>query len=222
MLRGTAEIRGPAQQGDIERAVFEGSSAIGLIDGHFQQAGAVWHKEILFALASGVTVYGSSSMGALRASECQAFGMIPVGDIAHRYCTGELFDDADVALTHAPAELSYAPLSEALVNSVATIERLSSDGLIDTAEMRALLLSTRHLFFADRTAQRIVEGARLGRRENDVLRIYESLYVNRKAEDAALLVKAMSCHRPSYITAKSWTFARSPFWRTRSSPMTPE
>src|SRR3954452_8807487 len=84
-------LRGPAEMGDFERAVTDGATVIGLVDGHYQQVGAVWHKEILMALAAGVTVFGAASMGALRASECEAFGMIPVGDIARRYCTGELF-----------------------------------------------------------------------------------------------------------------------------------
>ena len=109
---GDVIVRGPAQMGDLERAVAEGAHAVGLIDGHYQQVGAVWHKEILLALSSGVAVYGAASMGALRAAECEAFGMVPVGDIARRYCSGALFDDADVALTNGPAELGFPPLTE--------------------------------------------------------------------------------------------------------------
>ena len=126
---GDVVIRGPAEMGDLERAVAAGATAVGLVDGHYQQVGAVWHKEILFALASGVAVYGAASMGALRVSECEAFGMIPVGDIAHRYCSGELFDDADVALTNGPAELGFPPLTEAMVD----VEAELYSGLIMSA-----------------------------------------------------------------------------------------
>ena len=92
---GDVVIRSPAQMGDIERAFADGATAIGLIDGHYQQVGAIWHKEILLALSGGVAVFGAASMGALRAAECEPFGMVPVGAIARRYCSGELYDDAD-------------------------------------------------------------------------------------------------------------------------------
>jgi hypothetical protein len=73
------EIRPPAVQGDILDAVRAGVCAIGLIDGHFEFAAPVWHKEILFALSIRVRVLGAANRGALRASECAAFGMVGVG-----------------------------------------------------------------------------------------------------------------------------------------------
>jgi hypothetical protein len=130
--------RGPAAQGDIGRAVLQGASAIGLIDGRFEDMASVWHKEILFALSRGVTVLGAASMGALRAAECAAFGMIGIGSIFERYRSGELDDDAAVAQVHAPRELGYAPLSEALVNVEATVDELHRLKLIDLDEKHRL------------------------------------------------------------------------------------
>ena len=70
----------PARQGDIWRALIEHRPrAIALIDGVFESQPSVWHGEILDALDSGVRVFGASSMGALRAAELQAFGMVGVG-----------------------------------------------------------------------------------------------------------------------------------------------
>ena len=91
-------IRPPAKQGDIARAALDGARAIGLVDGFFDAVAAPWHKEILFALGRGVTMLGSSSMGALRGGECAAFGMLPIGEIARAYYTGTLDDDAAVAI----------------------------------------------------------------------------------------------------------------------------
>ena len=79
----------PAAQGDVYRAVRDYRPAvIGLVDGCFHQVPAVWHKEILWAMASGVAVYGAASMGALRAAELQAFGMIGIGKIFDAYRSG--------------------------------------------------------------------------------------------------------------------------------------
>lgn len=59
----------PASQGDVYRAAVKRPAAIGIIDGRFHDTPAVWHKEILWALAQGIPVYGSASMGALRGGD---------------------------------------------------------------------------------------------------------------------------------------------------------
>ena len=59
----------PAAQGDVLMATDDGADVIGIVDGYFQGAPSVWHKEILWAMSRGVRVLGSSSMGALRAAE---------------------------------------------------------------------------------------------------------------------------------------------------------
>ena len=61
---------------------------IAIIDGLFEQVPAVWHKELLFAMARGVEVSGAASMGALRAAELHAFGMIGVGPTFAAYKSG--------------------------------------------------------------------------------------------------------------------------------------
>ena len=85
--------------------------AIGIIDGYFQWAPAVWHKEILWAIQQGVHVFGAASMGALRAAELAPFGMRGVGRIFEAYRDGVLpgsgdepfEDDDEVAVVHGPA-----------------------------------------------------------------------------------------------------------------------
>ncbi|MBN8893029.1 MAG: hypothetical protein J0H91_22335 [Rhodospirillales bacterium] len=58
------DLRPPAACGDIARAVALRPRAIGLIDGLFETTASVWHKELVFALAEGIAVYGAASMGA--------------------------------------------------------------------------------------------------------------------------------------------------------------
>lgn len=215
-------IRGPAQMGDIERAIAEGATTVGLIDGHYQQVGAIWHKEILFALAAGVTVFGAASMGALRAAECEPFGMIPVGDIATRYCSGELFDDADVALTNGPGELGFPPLTEPMVDVDATVAHLLAEGLVTTAQARSIGAGARSLFFADRTIEAIFE--RLP--APGLAAIYTENRVSQKTRDALELLEIMklwdASERPN---TPNFRLANSPFWTgrdtSRSSAVTP-
>ena len=105
-----------------------GPLAIGLIDGYFERVPAVWHKEILWALSQGIHVFGSASMGALRAAELAPFGMIGVGAIFEAYRDGILEDDDEVAVAHGPADTGYRAGSDAMVNIRATLARAVQHG----------------------------------------------------------------------------------------------
>ncbi|WP_374621723.1 TfuA-like protein [Devosia sp.] len=179
-------LRPPARLGDIADAVLEGAAAIGLVDGYFDAVAAPWHKEILYALASGVNLLGSSSMGALRAAECAAFGMRPIGAIALAYLSGALDDDAAVALCHGPAELGYPPLTEPLVTVAATLDHLLALGLVDAAEHGRLVLRAQHLNFRDRTVEALFAGA-----DSAARTAYRLHRVDSKARDALQLIEAL-------------------------------
>ena len=124
----------PAQQGDITTAVLAGVKTIVLIDGTFTQTLAPFHKEILYAISEGVTVIGAGSLGALRAVECERYGMIGIGKVFEWYKAGELTDDAAVALTHTDASDGYKPLTIPLVDIKATAELLYYLGKVFNAD----------------------------------------------------------------------------------------
>ncbi len=157
----------PARQGDVCRALRDHApAAIALIDGYFEQVPAVWHKELLWALAQGVRVYGAASMGALRAAELCQFGMVGVGQIFEAYRDGvfpsysaERFEDDDeVAVSHGPAELGFVG-SDAMVDIRATLTAASEGGTI-TLDLRDRLASlAKGLFYKDRSYQALLQAA---------------------------------------------------------------
>src|ERR1700689_4413631 len=128
----------PVAQGDLYRAARGRPRAIGIIDGYFSGAPSVWHKEILWAISHGVPVFGSASMGALRAAELHAFGMRGVGRIFEAFRDGELEDDDEVAVVHGPAELGHVQASEAMVNIRATLARAETVGILSKSSRSAL------------------------------------------------------------------------------------
>jgi hypothetical protein len=205
----------PAAQGDVARAVLNGASVIGIIDGVYETVAAVWHKEILFALNRGVRVLGGASMGALRAAECAAFGMEAVGDIAGRYLSGELDDDAAVAVVHAPAELDYLPLNEALVDVEATSSQLFASGSISGAEHAALFDAAAAQFFKVRTVERIVAAASIAaERRGAVLAAYRAGLVRLKRRDALLLVqRVVEANAALSPPDEPWEPAQPASWR---------
>ena len=90
-------------------------------------------------------------MGALRAAECAAFGMIGVGAIFDDYVSGRRTADADVAVVHAPEALGFRPLTEALVDVEATLARAQVQGSLDADEVWALDAAARAIHYKDRT-----------------------------------------------------------------------
>src|SRR5271156_3661014 len=94
------EWRPPVRQGDLYSAALSGPAIIGVTDGYFEIVPTVWHKEILWAMAQGIHVYGSASIGALRAAELHPFGMVGIGHIFEAFRDGLLEDDDEVAVLH--------------------------------------------------------------------------------------------------------------------------
>ncbi len=218
---GEIDLRPPAAHGDLTRAVIEGATAIGLVDGLFEAVAAVWHKEILFALSRGVRVLGAASMGALRAAECAALGMEAVGPIARSYVEGSRDDDADVGLVHAPAEFGYMPLTEPMVDVEATIARLLTLGLVTTEEAASVLSYARTIFFGDRTVDLIVPGT-LARRREAILRAYETHRVAQKQADALALIERLRVLPDRRDFQPGFALAESPMWRRRLAALAAE
>ncbi|HPD76546.1 MAG TPA: TfuA-related McrA-glycine thioamidation protein [Methanoregulaceae archaeon] len=153
----SAEYRLPAKRGDILAAVRDGATIIGLIDGSFHQDAAVAHREILAAIRAGVTVTGSSSMGALRAAEMDTLGMKGIGEIYRKYASGELVSDDEVALVFDP--VSGTALSEPLINIRYTLDAAGQQGIITQENRAALLDAAKSLFYPSRTYPGIVAAA---------------------------------------------------------------
>jgi hypothetical protein len=190
-----ATCRPPAAQGDVYRATLTRPAAIGVIDGYFERVPAVWHKEILWALSQGIHVFGSASMGALRAAELASFGMIGVGAIFEAYRDGVLEDDDEVAVAHGPADTGYRAGSDAMVNIRATLTRAVREGVVDAETASALEREAKRLFYAERSYARLLE---LGRDAGFAPAIVDGLRrwlasgaVNQKYDDAVAMLQAM-------------------------------
>ncbi len=185
----------PAAKGDIYRAACNRPKAIGLIDGCFHQVPAVWHKEMLWAMSRGIHLFGSASMGALRAAELQPFGMAGVGQIFASFRDGRLEDDDEVAVWHGPAESGYLPLSEALVNIRATLGRAAAERVIDEPTRTALTGVAKAIFYADRSFPEVLKrAAEAGLPERTVDRLRKWLpggRVDQKRRDATAMLQVM-------------------------------
>jgi hypothetical protein len=208
----------PAGHGDIYRAALARPRAIALIDGYFRSVAAVRHKEILWAMAEGIHVFGAASMGALRATELAPFGMVGIGRIFDAFSTGALEDDDEVAIEHGPAELGYTATSDAMVNIRATFEAACQAGVIDLPLCQDLVRLAKQMPYAQRNYTTLLECAAaqgLARPAVDRLLAWlPSGRVDLKQEDALNLLGVI---RDFLVTdppplAVKYVFARTEAW----------
>lgn len=174
-----AEYLPPAKRGDIYRAALNGADIICLIDGVFFQECSVAHKEIIDSMEMGSKVIGSSSMGALRASELDVYGMVGVGEIYEAYKKGDLISDDEVALIFDP--ICFEPLSEPLVNIRHNLEIALKQGIIDEASRDTLLKASLFRYFPERTYERMVSDCE-GKVKADVLQRFRE-FINNERRD---------------------------------------
>jgi len=158
-LRPDIDWRPPVRQGELYRAALDRPAVIGVIDGYFEVTPTVWHKEILWAMAQGIHVFGAASIGALRAAELDVFGMKGIGRIYEDYRDGVLQDDDEVAVLHGPAELGYPPLTEAMVNIRTTLAAAISASIVSAALAAELTAIAKSLFYKERTYGATLDGA---------------------------------------------------------------
>ncbi|MFJ2867669.1 TfuA-like protein [Kitasatospora sp. NPDC087314] len=185
----------PVEQGHIHALAQEKPTAIGIVDGRFHDVPAVWHKEILWALRAGIPVYGSASMGALRAAELAPFGMRGIGKVFEQYRDGTLEDDDEVTVAHAGREDGHVQLSDAMVNIRATLHGARAQGLIGESTCQRLLDLAKKTYYPQRSLRLDLAKGRaagLPEHEIDALRAFVAEHsVDQKKCDALAMLDVM-------------------------------
>jgi hypothetical protein len=209
------EWRPPVKQGELYRAALTGPAVIGIIDGYFEVTPTVWHKEILWAMAQGIQVFGAASIGALRTAELDVFGMRGVGRIYEAYRDGVLEDDDEVAVLHGPEELGYPSLTEAMVDIRATLAEAARCGIIaaDLAERLTTIAKT--MFYKERSYKAMLQAAAVSGLPGPALARFAEWFpsgrIDQKRCDAEAMLDALRAHlaagapplKVSYILAET-------------------
>ncbi|WP_317136749.1 TfuA-related McrA-glycine thioamidation protein [Methanochimaera problematica] len=153
-----AEFRPPVKRGDLEKAVLDKPKVVCIIDGLFFQDCSVGHREILKLLKSGIKVYGSSSMGALRACELEPFGMTGVGRVFEMFRDGVIESDDEVALACDP--FTDEAVSDALVDIRINLESAVFAGVISKKERDVLIKTASGIYYPNRTYRKVLKTAK--------------------------------------------------------------
>jgi hypothetical protein len=212
------EWRPPVRQGDVYCAALAGPAAIGIIDGYFEVVPTVWHKEILWAMAQGIHVFGAASIGALRAAELDVFGMRGIGHIYEAFRDGVLEDDDEVAVLHGPEELGYPALTEAMVNIRATLAEAVRRGVLAPEPATRLTEIAKALFYKKRSYEAVFKAALASGLPaaalHDLVAWLPSGRIDQKRLDAEAMLDAIRAHLAADLPplSVSYTLAETVAW----------
>lgn len=150
LLSGGFEFLPPARRGDIQQLLTEPPGVIVLVDGRFHQCPAVGHAELRQAVELGWTVWGVSSMGAIRAFEMRHLGVRGYGSVYRHFLAQGDFQDDEVTLIHA-AEPPFDGVTEPLIHLRYFLEFLTREALLSRAAASKIARNLKEQWYGYRT-----------------------------------------------------------------------
>ena len=186
-----ASIRPPISRGELYKAREDGAQTLVVIDGIFNQRLAISPREVVDVARDGATVFGASSMGALRAAECWPAGVRGVGTIFRLYRAGLLDSDDEVAVATV-AELDFRPISIPLINVRFAVACARREGLLSREQARQIVTAARGLHFVHRRWKTIFAAAGM-----DVFGHEGLAKADLKHQDARLCLAHVAVSEPS-------------------------
>lgn len=176
----------PIKRGDLGHDIKENPDIIAIIDGVFHQNSAVGHREILSVMKKGVKVYGSSSMGALRASELDTLGMEGVGYCYNEYASGNVTSDDDVAVMLDSDTLETISVPLISMNYVFT--NAVNENILTQEEKDELIRITKETYYPKRNYAQTLSKSGLNRDKKEKLINFIRTSEDIKKEDAKALL----------------------------------
>lgn len=183
-----ADYRPPVARGDIIKALKDKPDIIGIIDGIFHKEPAVSHKEILEALKQRVIIVGGASMGALRASELEDFGMVGIGQVYEDYKTGVIESDDDVSVVINPQTMEQ--LSEALISMNYTFKAALDQKVLDRSDYDLLIKTAKSIYYPKRTYAKVLKDSGLEKPKVEIFKQFlEKNKIDVKRADALAVLE---------------------------------
>jgi hypothetical protein len=183
-----ADYRPPVARDDVIKALRDNPDIIVIIDGVFHKAPAVSHKEIMEAIKKGVIVVGGASMGALRASELDDFGMVGVGRVYQDYRRGIIESDDDVAVVINPE--TFEQLSEAFISMNYTFKAAMAKGIINKSDFETLIKTAKSIYYPKRNYNKVLNDADIEDERKKLLQKFlKDNTIDVKKEDAIAVLK---------------------------------
>ena len=117
------EFRPPIKRGDLISILDAGGKKpiVLITDGVFGSSLAITPNECIEYIDKGGLLFGSSSIGALRAADCFTRGMVGIGDIFMAYHLGYYHSESDVAVVYDQNSFEEITYSYAHIDNILKI-----------------------------------------------------------------------------------------------------
>ncbi|WP_459200972.1 TfuA-related McrA-glycine thioamidation protein [Methanococcus sp. CF] len=171
----------PIKRGDLMSEKIMKYDVIGIIDGCFLQSTAVAHREILNVIKNKIKVFGAGSMGALRASELDTYGMTGVGSVYNSYKNGVISDDDEVAVTF---DDNLNQITFSMISFREMIDNALKEKIIDENDSKQLISSGKELYYPLRTFENVIEKSKIALEKREVLEKFLKNQPDIKRSDA--------------------------------------
>jgi hypothetical protein len=141
----------PVKRNDIKQLMqTKKPSVVVIVDGYFHNSLAVGHAEIGDAIKAGWVIWGTSSMGAIRAAEMINQGMKGYGLVYNHFAEDPDFRDDEVTLLHGKKK-PFAPVSEPLIHIRYFLDHLQAANKITAGEKNKIIKALYSIWYGDRT-----------------------------------------------------------------------
>jgi ribosomal protein S12 methylthiotransferase accessory factor YcaO len=153
-----ANYRPAARRGDLLAAAAEGASTIALVDGRMVDEYAPDMQECASVIASGVSLVGTASLGAIRATELGVLGMVGHGWVFASFASGLVEADDEVVVLYDPD--TTTPFTVPLVQIRYGLSQLLAQCHITEDAAARTVAALRALSFAERSPEMVQDIAR--------------------------------------------------------------
>jgi TfuA protein len=144
-----AEMAAPLARGDLLKAIKDECNVVIIIDGKFHHSLSVSPSEIMDGLRAGIRIYGSSSMGAMRACELEPYGMMGYGEIFNLIKAQRAFRDDLLGQVFMPDAPDRAHL--AFIDVYFNCETLRKQGKLRADDVRRVTKLYSSLHYSERS-----------------------------------------------------------------------
>jgi SagB-type dehydrogenase family enzyme len=193
MLPLDTQLLPPVQRGDLDRLeiIFPNVKAIGLVDGKFFDSFSLSPKEVLRSIDKGKLVFGSSTLGALRAAELSIYGMRGVGDVYNLFVSGDLDSDGEVLMNYDPVTLERR--SEPMVDIRFALGRARREGRVRDWAAGLTIELAKQIYYSDRTCAAVLARVKEQLSTDDYAQIASALIESEKVTqaDSSVLLETM-------------------------------
>lgn len=162
-----ADYRPPARKGDITQIAEEGAQTIVLVDGFLVYDYPPSPMEVYEAIDKGITVIGTSSLGALRAVELNQHGMFGNGWVYEGYLN-RLIDSDDEVVASLDSRTNQGQTIP-LVRVRFAVSQLIINGKLSTTQGNTLIKLLQNVYFENRTTDVVLQCAKQCLMSSDVV-----------------------------------------------------